>query len=219
MGDFPNLDPKMHEALFRITDEMRRLRLDRGSVSAGEYHRILKELCGALQESCRHGLQQAIFYTQAQANDPEQRAAARQIVSDLGRFSEFIAIEKDILLKCGVSENAADDILEQVSALREHYRAETFNADEVWHHAAALRDGACTAADGVDAHFRDRERFHEDRKRAMRTYGTALIAANLSALAFSAGGSAPVSFVSSGFGGLLLTWTGFLKEHGSERLR
>lgn len=219
MPDFPNLDPKMHEALFRITDDMRRLKVDPGLISKTEYRRILNELCGALRKSCEHGLQQALLYPQAQANDPEAVAAARQIAGDLGRFSEFIVIEKKILLECGVSAETADDILEQVAALREHYRAEGFNADEAWHCVVTLRDGTCAAAKSVDSHFGDAERLHEDRRRTMRTYGTAVVVANLTALGITLGGSAPVSFMSSGFGTLLLTWTGFFKEPGSGRIK
>ena len=96
MSEYPGFDREMFQFLFRVTDDMHRLKVNPGSISCNEYAAILNSLCGALHEAFDHGLEKVVYAPQVIGNDPVVVNESQEIVADMGRFSEFIQIEKQI---------------------------------------------------------------------------------------------------------------------------
>jgi hypothetical protein len=218
---FPNLDPKMHAKLFEITDEIRRLRLEPTSLSKADYAKIMRQLCAALRMSFEYGLENAIRYVGDKTKDVETVRNANAIVQDAKTFLAFLQFETQLLKKCGASESAVDDMIQCIKLFRESTNVDFSNLDvgKIIGNAKELCEKACEIAGSVENHIEGERYIYEEKKRALRTYGTAFVAANLSSLALTFGASAIFTTVSAGFGSLMLGWEGRLRDPTQDRPR
>lgn len=87
----PYVDPKDHEQLFKVTEELRRAYLNPNDITAGRYAALLNETCGALTKSIDGGFEQIVRAAADRARDPEYAAAARGILSDARAFAGLLS--------------------------------------------------------------------------------------------------------------------------------
>jgi len=212
MDDFPNLNPREFRELFAITEEMRLLRTDPSRLTFSDYKNLLTALCGTLSAARERGLERAIQYGSRLTNDPSVAEHARAIVSDMDAFVGFIEFERESLKACGASEESADAIAEEISGLREQLSDPGFDADAVIGSLAKGHDEICRAADAISTFADDEHQLHQDKKRALLTYGAAATIANAVGTAVTAGAGFPYFGLSIAGGGLLITMRGTLND-------
>ncbi len=216
MNGFSGIDPAYHRELFRVTDRMRRLKTDPDSFTIQEYRNLLAELCGSFRESFDNGLADAINYGAGLSANEGYRIEAQAIVRDMKAFSRFLDFEKETLVACGASEEAASDMVSEIANLREQIVVTHYDADVVRECAERYRDGICQASKEVTEYVKNEQTLLKDKKRALATYGTASILANASGIAITGGAAAPFLLLSSAIGGSMIFGRGILPDRTQE---
>jgi hypothetical protein len=127
MDRAPNLNRDDHRDLFRVTNEIHKLRHNPSELTNGDYRNILVELCSVLNSSFEKGLDTAIRSMNIDSSEVRQQAKA--IVDDFGRFSEVLIFTRDKLLACGIEKDTADEIIQYVSALQTEIKRAEFQPE------------------------------------------------------------------------------------------
>lgn len=210
--EFPNLDPKMHHDLFKVTDRIRELGMGSKKLTMADYAAIMQQLCASLTMSFEHGLENAILYLGAKTQDAKTVADANAIVRDAKNFGNFLNFEAKLLSACGMPQATVDELIRCIKDFKESIDFSNLNAQKILASVKELQKMACASEALVTAYVDDEKRIYEDKKRALKVYGVSLVAANFSALGFTMGASGPLTAISAGFGGLMLTFEGKLKD-------
>ncbi|MCF8710307.1 hypothetical protein [Rhizorhapis sp. SPR117] len=216
MNGFSGIDPTYHKELFRVTDRMRRLKTDPESFTIQEYRNLLAELCGSFRQSFDNGLNDAINFGAGLAANEAYRMEAQAVVRDMKAFSRFLDFEKKTLVACGATEEAASDMVSEITNLREQIAVTHYDADVVRECAERYRDGICRASEEVTEYVKSEQTQLKDKKRALATYGTAITLANASGIAITGGAAAPFLLLSSAIGGSMLFGRGVLPDRTQE---
>lgn len=212
MQDFPNLNPKEFSEILTVTEEMRLLRTDPSRLNLGDYKDLLSSLCGALGSAREAGLDDAIRLGSEIVKNPETAEAIRSIGNDLDAFIRFVRFERDTLTACGVSAETANTIAAEVFNLREYFSRPVYDADEV---IASLDEGhreICKASAAVTRYTDSEHQLHEDKKRALLTYGAAVTIANSVGTAITLGAALPILGMSAAGGSLMIVLRGTLED-------
>jgi hypothetical protein len=144
-------------------------------------------------------------------------AEYKEICENVHYFNEhFLHLERDALIKAGVSITARDLLLEHASALRKIIKDFRINPETIHANISELRDATCDIAKDVHNYPLKRKEKNQMIKWLKRLGagigGVALIGINASAIALSAGFSAPMMAVSSGTGGAFIGAAVTIKE-------
>ncbi|MBI3715349.1 MAG: hypothetical protein HY255_05095 [Betaproteobacteria bacterium] len=169
--------------------------------------------------SLENGLGEAIrFVADQQRDDDEIRAGVENIFHKKGVFLEFLKIERDVLLKCGVDRATCDEMIDRINGARARIKRikDVPDADSTIKAIEDLRDSACRMSKEFEWIFQQKKRDYELDKAFLKIYGVGLVIANLSALVLSWGISAAGSSASTGFGSLMVAWDGRLDDPGEE---
>jgi hypothetical protein len=181
-------------------------------LSVEDYSDILRQVCEALKTSFAHGLEEAIRYVGRQANDPQTVQQANAIVNDLKAFRKFLKLETEVLKRCGVNPKTAAELARLTEQYRDSYDLGALNTDEMLAGIRALQSEACTGMTDAAAYVADQQQLFKDAQFDLRVTASSIAAGNLSALAITMGMSGILTTVSAGFGGLMMTWAGFMKD-------
>jgi hypothetical protein len=217
MAEPPTLDLKYHQGLFRVTDQLRKLRTDPSQFSVEDYRSLLNELCGSLNNSLDGGLDRVINFASDLTQDEGIRKEAKAIVEDVEAFAKFISFEEEALIECGSSKESAKVIATEIASLREQIGSLPYDAGAVVETIKTGRDAICRTAKEIDSSL-DKEIAHfEDAKRTMLTYGIAGSLANAAATAITAGAAFPFAALSYAGSGVLITLRGTLRDPSERR--
>jgi len=184
MDEFPNLDAADFRLLFQQTDNLKKLRYDPGSLSIKDYKDILIVLCGSLDDAMNKGLEKAV--RSRLANDATVQQQARAIVGDVKAYVEFLKFEHELLIKCGVSDDGAKEIIDLLYNLRQVFMKDTqYDADKVWDAVQRFRHEVCNTAQQIKQYVADERQRAEDRSRTRFFWGIITIAGNATGTAIT----------------------------------
>jgi hypothetical protein len=188
---------------------------------------IEKILIGTLEPSpgeCQHLFTIACNALKRLADDQDfskaldQLEKAREVTKDdfvkiteLDHFvGNFLTIERDVLLKAGLSSQSVHYLLKEVAALRERIRDSSPDRSEVMAAIMDARDDVCSIATLLHQNQRAIETAEKRRSAIRRSAftlgGATIIFANASAFAISLGLSTAGSAVSGAAGTALITY-------------
>lgn len=214
MGQFRGIDVTVHRELFRVTDQMRRLRTNPRSLTVSDHGDILTDACNAISSSLAEDLALALAFTERLANDPNTLKQARDVARDMRTFAAFLAFEQKTLVECGVAPETAMDIASQLGEIRVALvQMEGFEGANVLPVVEKFKDSVCRAAADADNRLRSEQDVFENGQRTLITYGIGLTLANAVAAVISAG-VASFALLSGAAGGAMLAGTGLLKDPG-----
>ncbi len=143
---YPSLNPELHRELFRITDDVRRLKLNPQSLTVEEHKDLLVSVCNALKTSIDNGLPDAPRLAADLGANQHIKDEANAILRDTGAFTAFIDFEIKSLTACGVNKETALDITNEITALRDKLAQPHFNPDEVQTHLQQGTAAICLAS-------------------------------------------------------------------------
>ena len=223
-GQFPFLNPKEHQEIFRVTDSINALGLGNKTLSRGEYASIMRAACNALSRSLQNGLEEAIVALAKENVDKKRGDEVREILMNADKFTSFLKFEEELLAKCGLSRVSIEKVVSDLRSFRQVVIAEgipesltSINSERLLSAIKNLRDRTCEAAADMEKNVGAMRSKYEDRVWGFQISGAGLIVGDLTVLAASAGTLAVFSTVSTGAGGLMLSWERFfLKDPTKE---
>jgi hypothetical protein len=135
----------------------------------------------------------------------------RIVTDDLAHFEFFLGVERDLLVRGGLSEELADELIQECRNVLENVKRRQAAPREILDSVYSIRDRTCELSASLVQRRREAiEREREARERAQTTRmlrravmvigGAAIVGINVSALAATLGVSAVGSAVSQALG-------------------
>jgi hypothetical protein len=136
-------------------------------------------------------------------------AEYQEIVGNVDHFVRgFCVIEERAMIAAGLSENAAESLVQQAITLRDSIKSLTINPHQVRDDIKKLSDTSCDVARKIHEHPIQQDERRKMKKQLKRFFagigGIAIVGINASALAATIGLSAAGTAVSAGVGSGLI---------------
>jgi len=219
MADFFDVNPDFHRPLFSITDRLRRLKTNPDQLTVEDYCTTLAEVCGSLTTSLDNGLKEIVGVAIRMSNRPENKRRARNIITDVGTFAEFIHFEKTSLQQCGISPESIESITREIAGLKDELGRvlsdnpeEDLDPDHIVKTLEEARDSAClAAAEAIASLSKQQKRYGLKRVISFITGSTVTIA-NAISVAATGGATLPFALLSTTSGGIIIASKEFYED-------
>lgn len=213
MEKFPHVDLQSHRNLFQATDELRKLINNPSELTIGSITSSLGYLCGALTNSIDWGFEKIVRAAAAYMETPGYRAEAIAVLKEGGAFTRFIKFEKEALIRCGVSQQVAGYIADDVDKLQDRLMADQIDPEKTMAALLRCRDDVCIASTNAKEALANAERQHTIHKYATVASGVALGLANAAAITATGGAATPFVVLSTASGSAMIVgWSQFQKR-------